>query len=136
MKFRWIGNYVGTQSDDEGRNPQIRARSETKVDVTFLVDGLPMLRPSCRNKPAEGLIGARSPRYGPDLDIDLGRPGLSPNVSYEPGDSPDPNEPERLSVGVCRFQSGAEAEKFIRLFGKTGSYRRIDPKSTNGVVDR
>jgi hypothetical protein len=128
MKFRWIDNYAGTWPDDESRILRIRARSETKAEVTLLVDGRPMPRPWCSNEPAEGLVGTYSPRYGPDLDIDLGRPGFSLNLCYEPGDSPDPNEPESLSVGVCRYESDTEAEGFVRLFGKLGSYRRVDPK--------
>ncbi len=127
MKLKWIDNYAGTWTDDEGRTLEIKARSETKCEATLLVNGRPMLRPWCGNSPAEGLIGTYSPRSGPDLDIDLGRPGFSLNLNYEPGETVAPDEPESLSVGVSRYESDSVAERYVRLFGKLGRYRKTDP---------
>lgn len=124
MKLRWVDNYAGTWSDDEGRTRVITPRGESTAEVTLLVNGRPMLRPWCGNKPAEGLGGTYRPGSGPDLDIVLGRPGFSLNVNYEADDPMAPDEPESLSVGVSRYESAAAAEKFVRLFGKLGRYRR------------
>jgi len=131
MKLRWIDNYAGTWKDEEGRTLTITPRGETTCDVTLLVEGRPLLRPWCGNKPAEGLRATYSPRDGPDLDIDLGRPGFSLNVNYEPADPMAPDEPESLSVGVSRYESDTKAEAFVLLFGKLGRYRRTDPEHTN-----
>ena len=128
MKSRWIDNYAGTWEDDEGRTLIITPKDETSADVDLLVNGTPMLRPWCDNKPAKSLRGILSPAYGPDLDIGLGRPGLSLNVNYESGDYMSPDGAESLSVGVSRYESDIEAEPFVRMFGKLGSYKRKDPQ--------
>lgn len=125
MRLRWIDNYAGTWADDEGRTLIIAPRSETIADVTLLVNGRPMPRPWCANKPAEGLRGTYRPGSGPDLDIELGRPGFSLNVNYESNDPMAPDEPESLSVGVSRYASDAAAEGFVQLFGKLGRYRKL-----------
>jgi len=131
MKIRWIDNYAGTWEDDEGRTLIITPRGETIADVTLLVDGRPMLRPWCRNKPAEGLRATYSPADGPGLDIELGRPGFSLDVNYEFVDPILPEEAESLSAGVSRYESDTQVEAFVRLFGKLERYRRIDPEQTN-----
>jgi hypothetical protein len=128
MKLRWIDNYAGTWSDDEGRTLVITPRGETTAEVTLLVDGRPMLRPWCGDKPAVGLRGSYRPGSGPDLDIELGRPGFSLNVNYESDDPMAPEEPESLSVGVSRYETDEAAEQFVRLFGKLGRYRRASPQ--------
>jgi hypothetical protein len=45
--------------------------SDTTADVTLLVDGQPLLRPWCKNKPAEGLSATYSPADGPGLMPDF-----------------------------------------------------------------
>ena len=125
MKLRWIDNYAGTWVDDEGRTLVITARSNTTADVTLLVDGQPMLRPWCKNEPAEGLRASYSPADGPGLEIELGRPGFSFSVNYE-FDGPNFAEgPESLSVDISRFESDTLVEAFVQLFGKLGRYKRI-----------
>lgn len=131
MKIRWIDNYAGTWGDDEGRTLIISPRDDSTADVTLLVDGQPMLRPWCRNKPAEGLRATYNPADGPGLDIELGRPGFSLDVNYEFVGTILPEEPESLSVGVSRHESDTKAEGFIRLFGKLDRYKRIDPEQAN-----
>lgn len=131
MRPRWIDNYAGAWGDDEGRTLIITPCGETTADVTLLVEGRPMLRPWCGNKPAEGLRATYSPGCGPDLDINLGRPGFSLNVNYEANDPMAPDEPESLSVGVSRYESDTGAEAFVRLFGKLGRYRRTQPHPIN-----
>jgi len=74
MKLRWIDNYAGAWVDNEGRLLEIKIRGETKAEVNLLVNGYPMIRTWCGDKPAEDLIATYSPCCGPDLDIDLGRP--------------------------------------------------------------
>ena len=124
MRLRWIENYAGTWSNDEGMTLVITPRGETIAKVTLLVDGRPMLRPWCGNKPAEGLRGTYRPCSGPDLNIELGRPGFSLNVNYESDDPMAPDEPESLSVGVSRYETDGSAEEFMKLIGKLGRYRR------------
>lgn len=131
MEIRWIDNYAGTWGDDEGRTLIISPRNDSTADVTLLVDGQPMFRPWCRNKPAKGLRATYSPADGPGLDIELGRPGFSLNVNYEFVDPNLPKEPESLSVDVSRYESDAVAEAFVRLFGKLDRYKRIDPEQAN-----
>jgi hypothetical protein len=133
MKIRWIDNYAGTWGDGEGRTLIITPRSDTTADVTLLVDGQPMFRPWCRNKPAKGLRATYSPADGPGLDIELGRPGFSLNVNYEFVDPNLPKEPESLSVDVSRYESGAVAEAFVRLFGKLELYKRIDLEKVTNI---
>jgi hypothetical protein len=128
MKLRWIDSYAGTWDDDEGRTIVITPRSDTTADVTLLVDRQPLLRPWCKNKPAEGLRATYSPADGPGLEIELGRPGFSLSVNYE-FDGPNFAEgPESLSVDISRFESDTLVEAFVRLFGKLGRYKRIDLK--------
>ena len=133
MKIRWIDNYAGTWGDGEGRTLIITPRSDTTADVTLLVDGQPMFRPWCRNKPAKGLRATYSPADGPGLDIELGRPGFSLNVNYEFVDPNLPKEPESLSVDVSRYESDAVAEAFVRLFGKLELYKRIDLEKVTNI---
>jgi len=126
MKIRWIDNYAGTWGDNEGRTLIITPRSDRTADVTLLVDGQPILRPWCRNKPTEGLRATYSPADGPGMDIELGRPGFSLNVNYEFVDPNLPKELESLSVDVSRYESDAVAEAFVRQFGKLERYKRIE----------
>ena len=133
MKIRWIDNYAGTWSDDEGRTLIITPRSDTTADVTLLVDGQPMFRPWCSNKPAENLRANYNPADGPGLDIELGRPGFSLNVNYEFVYPNLPKEPESLSVDVSRYESDAVAEAFVRLFGKLERYKRIDLEKVTDI---
>jgi hypothetical protein len=133
MKIRWIDNYAGTWGDGEGRTLIITPRSDTTADVTLLVDGQPMFRPWCRNKPAKGLRATYSPADGPGLDIELGRPGFSLNVNYEFVDPNLPKEPESLSVDVSRYESDAVAEAFVRLFGKLELYKKIDLEKVTDI---
>jgi len=126
MKLRWIDNYAGTWGDAEGRTLIITPRSDTIADVTLLLDGKPMFRPWCRNKPTEGLRATYSPADGPGLDIELGGPGFSLNVNYEFVDPNLPEEPESLSVDFSRYESDIATEAFVRLFGKLERYKRID----------
>ena len=99
MTLRWIDNYAGTWADDEGRTLVITPRGETTAEVTLLVDGRPMPRPWCANKPAEGLRGTYRPGSGPDLDIELGRPGFSLNVNYESDDPVAQMNPKVCPLG-------------------------------------
>jgi len=126
MKLRWIDNYAGIWNDDEGRTLVITPRSDTTADVTLLVDGQLMLRPWCKNKPAEGLRATYSPADGPGLEIELGRAGFSLNVNYEFCGPNFSEESESLSVDVSRYQSDTLTEAFVRLFGKLERYKRID----------
>jgi hypothetical protein len=126
MKLRRIDNYAGIWNDDEGRTLVITPRSDTTADVTLLVDGQLMLRPWCKNKPAEGLRATYSPADGPGLEIELGRAGFSLNVNYEFYVPNFSEESESLSVDFSRYQSDTLAEAFVRLFGKLGRYKRIN----------
>lgn len=128
MKLRWIDNYAGTWDDDEGRTLVITPRSDTTADVTLLVDGQPLLRPWCKNKPAEGLRASYSPADGPGLEIELGRPGFSLSVNYE-FDGPNLRRGTRKPFcDISRFESDTLVEAFVQLFGKLGRYKRIDLK--------
>jgi hypothetical protein len=128
MRLRWIDNYAGTWADDEGRTLIITPRDETTADVTLLVDGRPMLRSWAGNSPAERLRASYSPGYGPDLEIDLGRPGFALSVNYEFDDPLASDEHESLSVGISRYETDAEADEFIPLFGSLGRYRKTAAK--------
>jgi hypothetical protein len=129
MRLSWIQNYVGSWHDDEGRTLVIAACDDEHATVDLLVNGKPMLRPWCRGKPALRLTARYSPIDGPDLDIDLGRPGFSLNVNYEFPDPP--HEPEGLSVGVSSYESDAKAQEFTKLFGKLGRYKRETAEPAN-----
>jgi hypothetical protein len=133
MKIRWIDNYAGTWGDDAGRTLIITPRSDSIADVTLLVDGQPMFRPWCRNKPAKGLRATYSPADGPGLVIELGRPGFSLNVNYEFVDPNLAKEPESLSVDVSGYESDTVAEAFVRLFGKLERYKRIDLEKVTDI---
>ncbi|MFC1453287.1 hypothetical protein ACFLSJ_08100 [Verrucomicrobiota bacterium] len=124
MRLPWIENYAGTWHDEEGRTLVITTRDDEHATVDLLIDGTPMVRPWCADALAEGLHARYSPADGPDLEIDLGRPGFSLNVNYEFAEPPD--EPESLSVGVSMYESDRESDGFGRLFGKLGRYRRAD----------
>ena len=125
MKSTWIENYAGRWRDDEGRTLIITIRDEETASVTLLLQGTAMARPWYGGKPARGLPAKYSPAEGPDLEIDLGRPGFSLSINYE---YPDPMHPdgESLSIGISRYESDAEADRFIGLFGKLGRYKRSD----------
>ena len=125
MKLRWIDNYAETWGDDEGWTLIITPRSDTTANITLLVDGQPMFRTWCRNKPTEGLRATYSPADGPGLGLELGRPGFSLNVNYEFVDPNLPEEPESLSVDVSRYESDTAAEAFVRLFGKLERYKKL-----------
>lgn len=82
MKLRWIDNYAGTWTDDDGRTLSITPCGESTAAVTLLVNGQPMLRPWCGNKPTERLRGTYRSGSGPELDVELGRAGFSLKVNY------------------------------------------------------
>lgn len=82
MKFPWIENYAGTWEDEEGRTIIITIRDNENATVDLLIHGIPMTRPWCGDEPAEGLSARDNPVEGPDLDVDLGRPGFSLNLNY------------------------------------------------------
>lgn len=124
MRLRWIENYAGTWADDEGRTLIITPRGETTADVTLLVNGRPMLRPWAGDSPAERLRGSYSPSYGPNLEIDLGRPGFALSVNYEFDGPLASDERESLSVGISRYEIDTMADEFIPLFGSLGRYRK------------
>lgn len=132
MKFPWIQNYAGTWHDDEGRTLVIATRDDQHATVDLLVNGKPMPRPWCGGKLALALAARYIPFNGPDLDIDLGRPGFSLNVNYEFPEPP--HEPESLSVGVSTYESDVKAQEFIKLFGKLGRYRRENVEQESGHV--
>ena len=127
MKFPWIENYAGKWLDDEGRTLIITTHNDKNATVDLLIHGIPMIRPWCGNAPAEGLSARYNPAVGSDLDVELGRPGFSLNLNYEFDGSMTLEEPESLSVGISSYQSDTEAEQFIKLFGRLGRYRRVEP---------
>jgi len=130
MRFPWIQNYVGSWHDDEGRVLVIAVRDDEHATVDLLVNGKPMPRPWCSGRPALGLAARYSPSDGPDLDIDLGRPGFSLNVNYECADPP--HERESLSVGVSAYEADSKAQEFAKLFGRLGRYRRENAEPARG----
>ena len=93
MKFPWIENYAGTWEDDEGRTIIITTRDNENATVDLLIHGIPMIRPWCGDEPAEGLPAKYNPAEGPDLDVDLGRPGFSLNLNYGSYNPLAPDEP-------------------------------------------
>ena len=129
MKCSWIENYAGTWHDSEGRVLIITICDDENATVDLLFDGDFVLRAWCADEPAAGLAARYNPADGPDLDIDLGRPGFSLSVNFESAEPP--YEPESLSVGVSRYESDLEAERFINLFGKLGRYRRKNAEQSN-----
>jgi hypothetical protein len=122
MRNTWIENYAGTWRDDEGRTLVIITRDDEHATVDLMIDGNPMPRPWCDGQPALGLPARYSQIDGPDLEIELGRPGFSLSVNYEFAEPP--YEPESLSVGVSSYEADADAEEFSKVFGKLGRYRR------------
>jgi len=123
--MNWIENYGGTWEDPTGCVLVIKVQDEYRAKVTLLVNGVPMARPWCRNKPAVSLRARYSPENGPGLWVSLGRRGFSLELNYEflqAGDAPD--EPASLSVGVSRHFSDLEAERFISLFSPLARYVR------------
>ncbi len=132
MTSTWIENYAGTWHDAEGRTLVIEVCDDKHATVDLLVDGKPMPRPWCSGAPAQGLPVCYSPIDGPDLDIDLGRPGFSLNVNYEFAEPP--YEFESLSVGVLSYESDTEAEIFSKLFGRLGRYTRENAEQESGHI--
>ncbi len=130
MRFPWIENYAGRWSDDEGRTLVIVTRDDEHATVDILADGKPMPRPWRDQEPAIGLPARYSPVDGPEVDIDLGRPGYSLIVNYEFPEPP--NEAESLSVGVSSYESDTEVKTFNKVFGKLGRYRRENAEPETG----
>ena len=131
LKAEWIENYAGTWVDPTGRVLIITIQDEYRARVTLLVDGAPMRRPWCRNKPAENLKARYNPMDGPGLEVALGRRGFSLELNYEfpkPWDPPD--EPVALSVGICQYESDVAALQFHQLFYPLTRY---GPTSTVGT---
>jgi hypothetical protein len=126
MKSPWIENYVGTWQDGEGRTLIITIHNDMNAKVDILLHGTPMLRPWCAGKPALGLLAKYSPAEGPDLDINLGRPGFSLNLNYESDIQMTPDNLEYLSVGVSRYEDDEEVELYKKLFGKLQCYKRAN----------
>jgi hypothetical protein len=121
----WIENYAGAWEDPTGRVIIITVQDENRAKVTLLVNGVPMARPWCRNRPAENLRARYSPVDGPGLSVSLGRRGFSLELNYEfpkPWDPPD--EPVALSVGLSRYPSDVDAERFTCLFNPLARYVR------------
>ncbi|MCB0000729.1 MAG: hypothetical protein KDE56_33425, partial [Anaerolineales bacterium] len=81
MKFPWIENYAGIWLDNEGRKLVITTQDDENATVDLLIHGIPMIRPWCGNAPAEGLSARYNPVEGPDLDVELGKPGFSLNLN-------------------------------------------------------
>ena len=126
MKSPWIENYAGTWQDGEGRTLIITTQNDVNATVDILLHGTPMTRPWCAYKPALGLFARYSPAEGPDLDIDLGRPGFSLNLNYESDNQMTPDNPEYLAVGVSRYENDEEVELYKKLFGKLKCYKRVN----------
>jgi hypothetical protein len=125
VTLNWIDNYAGTWADDEGRTLIITPLDEETADVALLVDGRPMLRSWAGNTPAERLRGSYNEEDGPELEIDLGRPGFSLIVNYEFEHLLASGEVESLSVGISRSETDTKADEFIPLFGSLGRYEKI-----------
>lgn len=125
MRANWIENYAGVWEDPTGRVLTITIQDEYRAKVTLLVNGVPMPRPWCRNKPAEDLKARYSPIDGPGLDVLLGRRGFLLSLNYEfltPWDPP--GEPVALSVGIGWRSDDLKAEQFGRLFEPLARYVR------------
>ena len=135
LKGDWIENYAGTWVDRSGRVLIITIEDEYRARVTILVNGPPMRRPWCRNKPAEDLKARYDPINGPGLEVALGRRGFSLELNYEfPKPWDPPNEPVALSVGICQFESDTAADKFHEVFYPLARYVRSDaeqPRETD-----
>ncbi len=124
MKDTWIENYAGFWEDSVGRSLIIEVRDEYRARVTLLVDGAPMARPWCGNKPAKDLPARYSPIDGPGLSVSLGRRGFSLELNYEIPEPWAPDEPESLSVSISRYSSDVAAEQFMGTFNPLGRYVR------------
>ena len=124
MELPWIENYAGKWQDGEGRTIVITTQNDENAKVDILLHGSPIIRPWCSDKPASRLLANYFPAEGPELNVDLGRPGFSLNLAYVFDDHKTPDNPEYLSVGVSRHQDDEEAKHYIKLFGKLESYKR------------
>jgi len=103
--------------------------------VDLLIHSSAMIRPWCGGKPAEKMPAKYDSLKGPDIDVDLGRPGFSLSLNYEFDVMISPGESESLSIGVSKYESDREAEQFSKLFGNLGRYRRVNAEPA-GVLDR
>jgi hypothetical protein len=131
MKLPWIENYAGTWHDEEDRTLIIKTLDDENATADLLIQGTHIIMPWCGNKPAKGMPARYRPSYGPDLNVELGRPGFSLNLNYVSGNEMTINEHERLSVGVSRYASDKDADQFGKLFGS--QYIKIEAEqSTEG----
>ena len=126
MKYNWIENYAGTWQDDEGRKLIIKINNNVEATVDLLINEVPMIMPWCNNKPAKGLHAIYDPVWGPGLDIELERPGFTLYLNYEFSDVINPDTLEELSVAISWYEADKNTEKFIKMFGKLGRYRKAD----------
>ena len=135
MKYPWIKNYAGTWRNEEGKTLVIRIQDDENATVDLLTHGSPMIRPWCEGKPAERMPAKYDPLHGPDIDVELGRPGFSLSLNFEFDDMINPEESESLSIGVSMYESDQEAKQFSKLFGDLGRYRRVNTEPI-GAFDK
>lgn len=135
MKYPWIKNYAGTWQNEEGKTLVIRIQDDENAAVDLLTHGSPMIRPWCGDKPAVGMSAKYDSFEGPDIEVDLGRPGFSLSLNYELDDMIIPAEFESLSIGISMYESDKKAKQFSKLFGNLGRYRRVNVEPA-GAIDR
>jgi len=124
MRDLWIDNYAGRWIDDSGRVLVITVRDQFLAKVTLLVNGIPMPRPWCGEKPAKDMPARYSPVNGPGLSVALGRAGFTIELNYEFPDEHSRYTGEELSVGIGSLELDEIARKFISVFCPLGRYRR------------
>ena len=126
MSNNWIDNYAGDWVDQTGRVLRIAVCDDQTATVSFLVNGEPLKRPWCNNRPSVDMPARYYPGEGPSLEVALGREGFVLDLGYESAYELLPGRPEALTVGIGRRMGDRVAEGHSPFFMPLDPYVRKD----------
>jgi hypothetical protein len=125
--MEWINNYAGQWIDGVGHELHILVHNSTMAYATLLLNGKPILRPWCKDKPSINMTARYRQGGGPQLSIDLGRKGFTIELAYDAQYELLPDSPEALSVGISRYENDDVAERSAAIFYPLNPFRRKQP---------
>ena len=126
MSNNWIDNYAGEWVDQAGRVLRIAVCDDQTAAVSLFVNGEPLNRPWCNNRPSVDMPAKYYPGEGPSLEVALGREGFVLDLGYEPAYELLPDRPGALTVGIGWRMGDSVAERHSTFFMPLEAYVRKD----------
>ncbi len=124
----YIDNYIGEWKNERGDRLNIRKVDDKTALVSFFAapGRQPIRRPWCGGEPSVDMIARYSPRYGPDLEVELWgkRRGFTLVLNFEAEYELDHAKRDALVPGLSRYAEDHFLDRYYHLFEPLNHYTK------------